>query len=68
LITGAAFKVMIVQGAEHHGDIPGFRACALTGIPVTGFTPPVYALHFALAELKRGKGHRRINRRCTFTP
>ena len=68
LIPGAACKVIIIQGAERHGEIPGFMACARTGIPVTGINPPGYALYLQLTELKRGKGHRRINRRCTFTP
>jgi hypothetical protein len=45
LITGAAFRGMIIQGVEHHVEMPVFLACARTGIRVTVINPPVCAMH-----------------------
>jgi hypothetical protein len=44
LIPGATCKVIIIQGVERRGEIPGFLAFARTGIPATGINPFLYAL------------------------
>jgi Na+/H+ antiporter NhaD/arsenite permease-like protein len=48
LIIGAASNVIIIQNAEKHGTILGFRAFARIGIPVTAIQILVYWLFLHL--------------------